>query len=98
MTQTAKNPNSTARLIIVLFLISAITALALGLVNYVTAPRIAAIEAEKSRAAMEEVLPAESYEEVSYTAATAWSQRYTGPGTPAMWWRSRPPASAAPSI
>ena len=35
--------------------------------NYVTAPRIAAIEAEKSRAAMEEVLPAESYEEVSYT-------------------------------
>lgn len=67
MTATAKNPNSTARLIIVLFLISAITALALGLVNYVTAPRIAAIEAEKSRAAMEEVLPADSYEEVSYT-------------------------------
>ena len=67
MTATAKNPNSTARLIIVLFLISAITALALGLVNYVTAPRIAAIEAEKSRAAMEEVLPADSYEEVDYT-------------------------------
>jgi electron transport complex protein RnfG len=67
MTATAKNPNSTARLIIVLFLISAITALCLGLVNYITKDRIAEIKAEKTAAAMEEVLPADSYEEVSYT-------------------------------
>ncbi len=70
MTETKKNPNSALRLIVVLFLISALTALALGLVNYVTAPVIAELTAEKTASAMAEVLPAEAYTEVSFTDDT----------------------------
>ena len=66
----AKNPNSSARLVIVLFLISAIVALCLGLVNYITADRIEAIKAEKTAAAMAEVMPG-GYEFQAVTAEWA---------------------------
>ncbi len=44
-------------------------ALLLGIVNQVTKPRIDAIQAEKIRAAMSQVLPADSYEPLDFTAA-----------------------------
>ena len=65
MTET-KNPNTAARLILVLFAISAVVALLLGLTNYVTGDKIAAIKAEKTAAAMQEVLPADEYRPVDY--------------------------------
>lgn len=52
-----KNANGSARLVIVLFLIAAITALCLGLVDYITRDRIAGIKADKTAAAMSEVMP-----------------------------------------
>ena len=62
MTETKKKEPGMARLVIVLFAISAVTALALGLVNMVTAPAIAANEEKTRNEAMAEVLPADSYE------------------------------------
>lgn len=67
MTETKKNPNSMIRLTLILFVITAVTALLLGLVNYITADRIAAITEEKTASAMREVLEAENYSVVDYT-------------------------------
>lgn len=54
---------------ITLFLITAIVAGLLGLVNFITKDKIEAAEQEKSKAAMAAVLPADSYEEVTdYTS------------------------------
>ncbi len=65
MKETVKNANSMPRLIIVLFLISAITALLLGLVDYITRDRIAEIKDEKTNAALSEVMPAgETFEKL----------------------------------
>lgn len=63
---TKKEPGM-ARLVLVLFAISAITALLLGLTNMVTMPYIAANTLLKTQAAMAEVLPAEGYDAVQYT-------------------------------
>ena len=54
-----------------LFAISAVTALLLGLVNYVTAPVIEQIQAEKKAAAMAAVLPADEYPAVEGFAPTS---------------------------
>ena len=59
--------NKIVKLAVILFAVSAIVALCLGLVNGITADRIAAIAKEKLDNAMKEVLPAESYSEVAYT-------------------------------
>lgn len=59
------------KLAIVLFAVSAMVALLLGLVNMVTEERIAAIEKEKQDLAMQEVLPSSSYDELSYTGENA---------------------------
>lgn len=56
------------RLTVTLLVIAAACALLLGLVNTVTAPRIAAAQEAKSKAAMAEVLPAESYVSVDFFA------------------------------
>ena len=56
--------NDFLRLTITLLVISAVCALLLGLVNSITAPRIEAAKIAKTKAAMAEVLPADSYEEV----------------------------------
>ncbi len=64
--ETKKEPGM-ARLVLVLFAISAITALLLGLVNMITAPAIAANEKAKKDAAMAAVLPADGYTQVEYT-------------------------------
>lgn len=58
--------NKIVKLALILFAFSAIMALCLGGVNLLTADRIAAIDAEKLAAAMEQVLPADSYTEVEY--------------------------------
>lgn len=63
----SKRADGMARLIIVLFLISTVTALLLGLVNYVTADEIASINLEKQQSAMREVLAADAYEEIEFT-------------------------------
>lgn len=64
MTSAKKNENSMLRLALVLFLISAATALLLGLVDYITRDRIAAQKAEKTNAALAEVMPeGESFDE-----------------------------------
>lgn len=52
------------RLTATLFLITAVVAGLLGFVNYLTADKIAADQTARARRAMEEVLPAESYEEL----------------------------------
>lgn len=64
---TKKEPGM-AQLVIILFAISAITALLLGLVNMITAPVIAANNEAKNAAAMAAVLPSDAgYEQVEYT-------------------------------
>ena len=63
--------NKIVKLAVILFAVSAIVALCLGLVNSVTADRIAAIAAEKLAVAMEVVLPADEYTDVEYTGGDA---------------------------
>ena len=55
------------QLIVTLFAISAICAVLLGLVNSITAGPIKVATQAKTQAAMEAVLPADSYTEVEYT-------------------------------
>lgn len=66
MNNKTKNPGI-ARLVIVLFAITAVCSALLGCINYITADTIAAITEQKTADAMQEVLPSASYEEVSYT-------------------------------
>ncbi len=71
MTETAKKPDSMARLVIVLFVVTAIVALLLGFVDYITRDQIAANVKAKTDAAMSSVLAADNYTAVdSYTDET----------------------------
>ncbi len=71
MTETKKNENSMSRLVIVLFVISAVTALLLGLVNYITYEKIDAIKAEKTNQALSEVMPGDfTFEELDVEVST----------------------------
>lgn len=67
VTAAKKKSPSVGHLVFVLFLISAIAALCLGLVNYITADKIVAINQKNTEAAMAEVLQADSYTKVDYT-------------------------------
>ena len=58
-------------LTLTLLIISAVVACLLGLTNYITEDKIAQINAEKTAASMQEVLPAESYTAVEYTGSEA---------------------------
>ena len=70
VTAVKKKEPGMAQLVIVLFAISAITALLLGLVNMVTAPAIAANNLKKTNEAMAAVLPYDgTYEPVTYTGS-----------------------------
>ena len=70
MTATATmNKSYFAKLAGMLLLISAVVAGLLGLVDHITADKIAAINEEKTAASMQQVLPAESYTEISYTGS-----------------------------
>ena len=68
MSKAKSSGQSMARLVIVLFVITAVTALLLGLVNYITADTIAANTKKKTDTAMSAVLEADSY-----TAADGYS-------------------------
>ena len=57
-----KNATYILRLTLTLLLITAVVAGLLGLVNYLTEDKIAALQNEKAEAAMREVLEADSYE------------------------------------
>ena len=59
--------NKIVKLGLILFAVSAIVALCLGLVNGITAERIEAIATEKRNTAMQAVLPADEYPAVEYT-------------------------------
>ena len=59
------------QLVVTLFLISAICAVLLGLVNNITPGPIAAANEAATNAAMQAVLPADSYEQVEYTGGNA---------------------------
>ena len=59
------------QLVVTLFLISAICAVLLGLVNNITAGPIAAANEAATQEAMQAVLPADSYEQVEYTGGNA---------------------------
>ena len=65
------DPRYILRLAGTLLAITAVTALLLGLVNYVTAPVIEAMEEEKKNAAMAQVLEADTYEKVADFTPTA---------------------------
>lgn len=67
MSEVSKKAPGIGQLVLVLFVISAITAFALGLVNYITADKIEAMANQKTEAAMNEVLAADSYEQQNYT-------------------------------
>ena len=64
-TAAAKKEPGTKTLVIVLFLICLVTALLLGLTNEITAPFIAENDWKTTQEAMAEVLPADSYEDVT---------------------------------
>lgn len=70
-----KNAAYILRLTVTLLLITAIVAGLLGLVNFLTEDKIQALEDEKARSAMREVLPADSYEPLE-TAAEGVSALY----------------------
>lgn len=67
MSATKKAAPSMGRLVLVLFTICAVCALLLGLVNMITMGPIATSTKAKTDAAMQAVLMADTYEEVSYT-------------------------------
>ncbi len=71
MTTTAKSGGYYAKLTGTLLLISVVVAGLLGLVNHITADKISALTAEKTAASMQEVLPADSYNELSYNGSDA---------------------------
>ncbi len=66
-----KKETGPVQLVVTLFLISAICAVLLGLVNNITAGPIAAANEAATNAAMQAVLPADSYEQVEYTGGNA---------------------------
>ena len=68
-----KNSPNIAKLALVLFAVTAITALVLGLVNGVTKDRIAALAVEKTKTAYANVLKADSYAKID--------DAYTNDGT-----------------
>lgn len=54
------------KLALTLLIISAVVSGLLGLTNYITADKIAAINADKTAASMQEVLPADTYTKLDY--------------------------------
>lgn len=64
MTEIAKKPDTMARLVLVLFAVTAIVALLLGVVDFITKDKIAANIKAKTDAAMSAVLAADSYDKL----------------------------------
>ena len=74
------DPRFTAKLTLTLLGIGAVVALLLGVVNSVTKPIIDEIQAEKTAAAMSQVLPADEYQKVetAYPNVTALHKALSG--------------------
>ena len=74
------DPRFTAKLTLTLLGICAVVALLLGVVNSVTEPIIEEFQAEKTAAAMSQVLPADEYQKVetSYPNVTALHRALSG--------------------
>ena len=74
------DPRFTAKLTLTLLGICAVVALLLGVVNSVTEPIIEEIQAEKTAAAMSQVLPADEYQKVetAYPNVTALHKALSG--------------------
>lgn len=71
MNENAKKGNEIVRLIVVLGLITLITALLLGFVNQITAPLIEANNKKTLDAAMAEIIPDAQFEELEVSAEAA---------------------------
>lgn len=69
--KTQKSSSEMFRLVITLFAISAICAMLLGMVNAITADPIQQAQKEKTQAAMQEVLAADTYSELDYAGSDA---------------------------
>ena len=70
------------RLACTLLLIAAVVAGLLGLVNHITADKIASINADKTAQSMRQVLPADSYTEIEYTGGdTVIAKLYEAAGS-----------------
>lgn len=69
MTETKETTGAAyyLKLTMTLLIISVVVSGLLGLTNYITADKIAQINADKTASSMEEVLPADSYTELEYT-------------------------------
>ena len=74
MTATASNTKYYLKLTLTLFVLAAVVALCLGLVNSITAEPIQQHKEETARNAMSQVLAADTYEEVPFTDATGTVQ------------------------
>ena len=85
------------KLALVLFLISAIVAGVLGVVNELTKDRIAQIAAKKTAEAYAEVLNAETYDDAKYEGKRSPSQRIRTEMRSAMLSRLSSPAARAAS-
>lgn len=79
-TKVELDPRFTAKLTLTLLGICAVVALLLGVVNSVTEPIIEEIQAEKTAAAMSQVLPADEYQKVetTYPNVTAMNKALSG--------------------
>lgn len=79
-TKVELDPRFTAKLTLTLLGICAVVALLLGIVNSVTKPIIDEIQAEKTAAAMSQVLPADEYQKVEteYPNVTALNKAMSG--------------------
>ena len=89
--KTETNAGYIARLAITLLLITAVVAAALAAVNSITAPKIHALNEQKTQAAIEAVLPGGG-ELVDYPTTPASWEAFTR-ASPATLWRLCPPAS-----
>ena len=66
MSKAKSGPGYYLKLALTLLVISAVVSGLLGLTNFVTKDKIAAINADKTAASMKEVLPADSYTQLEY--------------------------------
>lgn len=92
------DPRYVGRIAGVLLGICLVVALLLGAVNQVTKPRIDAIQTAKTEAAMRQVLTADSYEKLGFTAANVSAIYQAVSGGEAVGWVVETSASGSQGI
>ncbi|MBD5162972.1 MAG: RnfABCDGE type electron transport complex subunit G [Oscillibacter sp.] len=92
------DPRYVGRIAGVLLSICLVVALLLGAVNQVTKPRIDAIQKARTEAAMRQVLTADSYEKLGFTAANVTAVYQAVSGGEAIGWVVETSASGSQGI